>query len=537
MKLQDKISLALALCSICILAILIGQRALFTLPELRLLQQQVDWREVELAAKSIEQQVRDVGRIARDYSAWDDTFEYTAAPYNDYIKRNYISETFETNTLAVTLIYDAAGRLVWSTGYDADEGSMVEAGRFLSEETLASGIFVQSVDQYRRAKQPIVSSGIIDGKREPLIFAATSITRSVPDQDFGGTLVMIRRLNQTLLDDIRNFTRLIFHLYSKTDVATNPGLSGLTSDLPASDNDTDVRRENAGYRWLHSPDGEHAYLLEVVLKPPLFRDILIDRVTIWVFVLLGLTIAMLRLVLRAVVVNPIVALSQHLRTIRETANYGLRVASSSNDEIGQLKKESNNLVHYVELQENYLRDLNQTLLTHAMEDGLTSIANRRHFDTKLELHWRAYQQLRKVLYVLLVDVDNFKTYNDTHGHPQGDEVLRKVAETLYIHVRKNTDTVARYGGDEFAVILTDTNDNGANVTANKLLNAVRSLNIRHDGEQEGGRVTVSIGCAGFVPADDDHARLIQFADEALYQAKHNGKDQVVFNFKPAPAEH
>jgi diguanylate cyclase (GGDEF)-like protein len=246
---------------------------------------------------------------------------------------------------------------------------------------------------------------------------------------------------------------------------------------------------------------------------------------------------MLRLLLRAVVINPIVALSQHLRTIRETANYGLRMESSGNDEIGQLKKDSNDLVRYVELQENYLRDLNQTLVTHAMEDGLTSIANRRHFDTKLELHWRAYHQLQKVLYVLLVDVDNFKTYNDTHGHPQGDDVLRRVAETLYIHVRKNTDTVARYGGDEFAVILTDTNDNGANVTANKLLNAVRSLNIRHDGAQEGGRVTVSIGCAGFVPTDDDHARLLQFADEALYQAKHNGKDQVVFNFKPAPAGH
>jgi diguanylate cyclase (GGDEF)-like protein len=396
-------------------------------------------------------------------------------------------------------------------------------------------MFVQSADQYRKAKQPIHVSGIIDGKKEPLIFAAVSITHSVPDQAFGGTLVMIRRLNQALLDDIRDFTRLVFHLYSKTEVAANARLADLAAGLPASDSDTDVRREDAGYRWLRGTDGEPAYLLEVALKPPLFKDILIDRVTLWVCVLLGMTIVMLRLVLRAVVVKPIVALSLHLRTIRETANYGLRVASSGNDEIAQLKKESNSLVHYVELQENYLRDLNQTLIAHAMEDGLTSIANRRHFDTKLELHWRAYQHLRKTIYVLLVDVDNFKAYNDTHGHPQGDAVLRKVAETLHAHVRKNTDTVARYGGDEFAVILTDTNDQGANVTANKLLNAVRGLNIGHNGTPEGGRVTVSIGCAGLVPSDDDHARLIQLADEALYQAKHNGKDQAVFHFAPATA--
>ena len=121
------------------------------------------------------------------------------------------------------MIYNAAGNLIWSSGYDADEGAPVEAGRFLREETLASGMFVQSADQFRREKRPILASGIIEGKREPLIFAAVSIVRSVPDQDFGGTLVMIRRLNQTLLDDIRDFTRLVFHLYSKSDVAANPG--------------------------------------------------------------------------------------------------------------------------------------------------------------------------------------------------------------------------------------------------------------------------------------------------------------------------
>ena len=112
------------------------------------------------------------------------------------------------------LIYNAAGNLIWSSGYDADEDVLVEAGRFLREETLAGGMFIQSADQYLHAKRPIHVSGIIDGKQEPLIFAAVSIVHSVPDQDFGGTLVMFRRLNQTLLDDIRDFTRLVFHLYS-----------------------------------------------------------------------------------------------------------------------------------------------------------------------------------------------------------------------------------------------------------------------------------------------------------------------------------
>jgi len=374
---------------------------------------------------------------------------------------------------------------------------------------------------------------MIDGRLEPLIYSAVSIVRSVPDQDFGGTLVMLRRLNQTLFDDIREFTQLDFHLYSRAGVLADSRLAGLAAGLPSSDSDTGVRRQDAGYRWLRDAAGEPVYVLEVQLKAPLYSCRLIDGVTVWVCVLLVLTTALLRMVLRAVVVNPLENLSRHLRTIRETANYGLRVQCSRGDEIGYLQKESNTLVEYVELQENYLRELNQTLMARAHEDGLTSIANRRHFDTKLELHWRAYRQLRKNIYVLLIDVDNFKAYNDTYGHPRGDDVLRKVAGVLFGHVRVNTDTVARYGGDEFAVILTETNDNGANVTANKLLEAVRSLNIEHAGLTQGGRVTVSIGCAGQVPADEDFARLLQTADEALYQAKHNGKDQVVFNFSPA----
>ena len=533
MKLQDKISLTLALCSVCILAILIGQRALFTLPEMRQLQQQADWSEVELAAKAIEQQVRDVGRWADDYGCWDDSFNYTLAPNNDYITSNYPIGTFENNALSAILIYNAAGKLVWSSGYDEDEGILVEAGRFLPDGALAGGPFVQSAEQYRRAQQPIVSSGIIDGKLEPLVYAAVSITRSVPDQDFGGTLVMIRRLNQGLIDDMQHFTKIVFHMYTKAEVAADARLTGLAAGRPAGDDDRGVRRQDAGYRWLRDAEGEPAYLMQVQLKAPLYSSRLIDGVTVWVCVLLVLTTVLLRIVLRAVVVNPIEELSRHLRTIRETANYGLRVDSSRGDEIGHLQKESNSLVEYVELQENYLRELNQTLMARAHEDGLTSIANRRHFDTKLELHWRAYRQLRKHIYVMLVDIDSFKAYNDTYGHLQGDDVLRRVAGVLFGHVRVNTDTVARYGGDEFSVILTETNDNGANVTANKLLEAVRNLNIEHAGSPHNGRVTVSIGCAGQVPADEDFSRLIQTADEALYQAKHNGKDQVVFNFAPS----
>jgi len=85
---------------------------------------------------------------------------------------------------------------------------------------------------------------MIDGRLEPLIYSAVSIVRSVPDQDFGGTLVMLRRLNQTLFDDIREFTQLDFHLYSRAGVLADSRLAGLAAGLPSSDSDTGVRRQD-----------------------------------------------------------------------------------------------------------------------------------------------------------------------------------------------------------------------------------------------------------------------------------------------------
>ena len=168
----------------------------------------------------------------------------------------------------------------------------------------------------------------------------------------------------------------------------------------------------------------------------------------------------------------------------------------------------------------------------ANHDPLTGLPNRSYFQDFLGHALARAQRETSQVSLLFIDLDRFKHINDSQGHDVGDQVLRIVGNRLDEQLRAD-DFVARLGGDEFAVILTDTNDKGANVTANKLLNAVRSLNIGHNGTPENGGITVSIGCAGLVPADDDHARLIQLADEALYQAKHNGKDQVVFHFEPA----
>ena len=174
-----------------------------------------------------------------------------------------------------------------------------------------------------------------------------------------------------------------------------------------------------------------------------------------------------------------------------------------------------------ELQEAY-RALEALVVT----DPLTRIANRRRFDQTLTNEWRRGMRDRLPMSLLLIDVDLFKSYNDTYGHLRGDSCLKQIAEAMQDVVSRPADLVARYGGEEFAVILPQCDGNGASFVAEQVAQAVRRRRLEHAANPL-GYLTISVGCATMVPSLGQHAStLIQRADEALYEAKHNGRNQV-----------
>ncbi|MEJ5943778.1 diguanylate cyclase [Pseudokineococcus basanitobsidens] len=203
--------------------------------------------------------------------------------------------------------------------------------------------------------------------------------------------------------------------------------------------------------------------------------------------------------------------------------------------------------------QDQLGALNDELRRLLLVDGLTGLANRPSLDEHLERSWRAARRRGEPLSVLMVDVDHFKRFNDTHGHLAGDECLRRVAGLLAGAVERGGDLVARYGGEEFAVVLADTGAAGAAVVAERLVRAVREAGLEHGGLGPGGRVTVSVGAAtwlsdggrrpdaGVVPALAGLARplppsaLLERADEALYAAKAAGRGRAVHADDLAPA--
>ncbi len=161
-------------------------------------------------------------------------------------------------------------------------------------------------------------------------------------------------------------------------------------------------------------------------------------------------------------------------------------------------------------------------------DGLTGISNRRRFDEYLEQEWLRAARGNKVLSLLLADIDHFKTFNDNYGHQGGDDVLRRVAQAIERGVHRPGDLSARYGGEEFAIILPDTDTEGAARVAEAMRVAVDSLNIPHAHSTAADHVTLSVGVASTIPREGGlPSTLIESADEALYKAKHCGRNRWV----------
>lgn len=161
-------------------------------------------------------------------------------------------------------------------------------------------------------------------------------------------------------------------------------------------------------------------------------------------------------------------------------------------------------------------------------DGLTGIPNRLVFDETLVREWARAKRMGVALSVLMVDIDLFKKHNDAHGHQAGDMCLRQVALTLDQTAKRPADLVTRYGGEEFGVILPQTNVEGALTVAENMRAAIARLKLPHVNSVTGHDVTISVGVASTIPASGGSPQaLVAAADVALYQAKAVGRNQVI----------
>ncbi|MCW7541450.1 diguanylate cyclase [Aquabacterium sp. A7-Y] len=186
-----------------------------------------------------------------------------------------------------------------------------------------------------------------------------------------------------------------------------------------------------------------------------------------------------------------------------------------------------------------LKRMSDLLRRESKSDGLTGVSNRRHFDEVLSREWRRARRSVQPISLLLIDVDHFKRFNDTYGHAAGDKCLQDVAQAMSRELRRPGDLLARYGGEEFAMLMPETAEDGALHVAQRVIQAVDELQIRHEAASPRGRVSISVGVATFeeprhrVPQEARNSgyaalgcgsqSLLLAADRALYAAKNAGR--------------
>ena len=211
--------------------------------------------------------------------------------------------------------------------------------------------------------------------------------------------------------------------------------------------------------------------------------------------------------------------------------------------IKKIRRRAVNLERQVAIRVKELAEKNEELLdantslnraNHKLEflaqnDALTQIANRRYFVDVYEREWKLALRTKQALSTIMIDIDNFKLYNDNYGHLSGDECLKDVARKLQHELRRPTDLVARFGGEEFVVILPNTEKEGAVETGERLRKAIFDLKIPHEHSPVDKWVTISVGVCTTIPSVENRINsLIKRSDDALYLAKERGKNRAEF---------
>lgn len=267
---------------------------------------------------------------------------------------------------------------------------------------------------------------------------------------------------------------------------------------------------------------QHIYNIQLIIPRKTLAEGrgIIQSISIQLVSIAMLCCAILIIYVHYTLVRPLKTLQTTLSQVRAEHSWSTLIKQGRDDEIGQLGQEINGLLEVIHSQVEHLENLSLT-------DSLCNLANRRSFDLRLCQELNRCQRLKQPLALLMIDIDFFKQYNDHYGHPAGDLALQTVSNTLKSVFLRLTDLPARIGGEEFAVLLPNTDEAGALQIARTLQASLKHCAIPHKASKVSNILTISMGLAIHRPQQaQTAAELIAHADQLLYQAKKAGRNQI-----------
>lgn len=436
--------------------------------------------------------------------------------------------------------FDARTRIWFKRAKEAGQASWYPVYKYKPYDSLGVGVSIPVADTQGRFLG--VATGDVALVQISRYLRAQSIGRSGVAfvAEPGGTLVATSQPEPVFRLDGDNVVRLGIADYGDPRIrAAGEWLRG--QDKPSGQRFLDVGGERVLLDVRHYRDSRGLDLLVGVLLPE--RDFAGSfhanlKLVAWLTLGVSALGALFGVILSGWLARPLNEINRRAERIASGEWVGDVESNSAIREYAQLQHSFNvmaaslrdsfsSLESRVAERTRALEAANDELERIATLDGLTHIANRRRFDVVLQQEWRRCLRERMPMSLLMLDVDDFKAFNDEYGHQAGDEVLVRIAKVCDAAMKRSTDTAARYGGEEFAVILANTDADGAMRVAEAIAQGVRDLAIAHRRATAVPIVTVSIGVATVMPDVRESAEgLIGAADHALYAAKRAGRNRI-----------
>lgn len=461
--------------------------------------------------RNFEAELTHLNDLNADWSNWDNMYDYAKNGNPTFLQEQLGAGALQSAKINFMAIIDPQGAVVAQQAFDLTK---------LQE--IASTMFAPALQSVQGAlKQDSLSKacGTFNLTETTLLLCWQPIRRTDHSGNYVGTLMMARVLDGLILERMRKQSAIDFDIIP---IESSAALQIIR--LPATLQAAQFDRLRVGSHLVS------AELLGLTGKPSLEVRMQVpddisrngNQVIRWVMSVMLLIVAInggcLIVGVHVLLVSRIKSISSELKSISASTSWDRRIVSiAGNDELSSLGEDVNQLLEVIGEQVTSLESLTLT-------DPLTQIANRRAFDQRLTFEMDAHARSGLPLALLLLDVDYFKLYNDTYGHPAGDLALKFLGEILRQTASRPSDLPARLGGEEFALLLPNTDLEGAEALARRLFDRLREHNIPHACSLVANYLTVSIG--GTTASNESLEAFVARADSAVYQSKSGGRNQL-----------
>ncbi len=481
-----------------------------------------DTREaVEIALSSIYSDLSDVGSVAGDWAPWNETYAFINGEDPDYIQNNLMDETLINLQVNLMMFVDTEGKVVYEKDLDFETGTPAfnasDLSRLIGTDSPLLGL----------TDPRTVKTGIAALPEGPLLVASAPVVTSLYEGPIAGTFIVGRLLSGAEISRIAQVLRMNLVVQDLDNEEGNPDAQFARSALSMDGQivvQTTERDTIAGYALMEDIRGNPALFVRVERARDIYHQ---GESTVIFFTLVTVAFALgicsLGVgMIQRVIVSRVERLSREIGEIGSSRNLSTRVSVGGAKELTSLEEEINRTLAALARSETALRESEERMRHDAMHDPLTGLPNRLYF---MDQARRSIERVRRHpdhhAALLFLDLDRFKIINDSLGHASGDLMLRSIAQRLS-SVMRSADLLARFGGDEFVILLDgiDKPDDAVRIAERVQREIARPFPI------SGSEffISTSIGIATIGPEYERAEDLLRDADTAMYQAKTSGRD-------------